>query len=77
MSARIVVEAGEQAVFPKVLGVSASNKFLTRSVEGQMALLRSIGSVRQTSKRERDHWFVCTADERELIPTGSYASFLS
>jgi len=30
---RIVVEAGEQEVFSKVLGVSESNKFLTRQLK--------------------------------------------
>ncbi len=76
MGARIVVEASEQEVFPKVSGVSASNKFLTRRLKVRW---RSYGALAPSGKRpnaREDHWFVATADERELIPTGSYASFL-
>jgi hypothetical protein len=52
MSARIVVEAGEQEVFPKVLDVSASNKFLTRRLKVRW---RSYGAVANSLTTEVTH----------------------
>jgi hypothetical protein len=49
---RIVVEAGEQEVFPKFLGVSASNKFLTRQLKVRW---RAYGAVANSLTTEVTH----------------------